>query len=168
MMEKVLCVFKFDLVGKGIREWIKKTALILKISWQDVFMCQSIPLNTHKGTQGYKKTFVPFRNESRGRTEYPLHSPEMLEAMEDLFVRHSAKPPGAFIILKFCNRFCCIHQSLPPHIHKHTCVAFPTILSNFFLQKMQPVGFFVFLFKRLVSSPPLPTFLQGFYLYIYL
>lgn len=166
MMEKVLCVFKFDLVGKGIREWIKKTALILKISWQDVFMCQSIPLNTHKGTQGYKKTFVPFRNESRGRTEYPLHSPEMLEAMEDLFVRHSAKPPGAFIILKFCNRFCCIHQSLPPHIHKHTYVLpFQQFCPIFSSKKCNPLASLCFCSKDFF---PLPTFLQGFYLYIYL
>lgn len=45
----------------------------------------------------------------------------MLEAREDLFVKHNAKPPGAFIILKFDNTFCCIQQSLP-HSETHTLI----------------------------------------------
>lgn len=73
--------------------------------------------------------------------------------MEDLFVRHGAKPPGAFSILKFYNMFCIICQSLSD-AQKHTCtrvlcsICFSKILAFFLLLSNS-------LYLPLVPSPSL-------------
>lgn len=59
--------------------------------------------------------------------------------MEDLFVRHRAKPSGAFIILKFYNMFCRFTSPLPTCPHKYTTLYCHR--RSIFHSKLQPIGF---------------------------
>lgn len=72
----------------------------------------------------------------------------MLEATEDLFVRHCAKPSGAFIILKFYNMFCRFTSPLPTCPHKYTTLYFHR--RSIFHSKLQPIGFLLATFSRVI------------------
>lgn len=80
--------------------------------------------------------------------------------MEDLLIRHCAKPPRAFIILELYSMFCCIHQSLP-HPPSYTCIQAPfnfsAKIAAQWLLLCEPL--FLFFFSQLFtgsSLSPLP------------